>query len=255
MPTSTVTIDLGPAGRHAVEPGVWSLVVQRARAKGLDPRAVLAVWLGEGGIRFSGNDGDYTAPGNPSSFGPPQLHEGGALPAQYNGNDAAARAFANSPAGIDYALDQIAKVAKGLTGPAAVDAIVRRFERPRDPDASSANARARYERLGAVTLPATLTDTPAATPLDGTTPVALFPFPGGSLPSNPEAPGVVGGAVADAIGGPLLTGVAYAGLTLAGLTLIVVGLLRALGTSPLELARNRAARTAYDRQLDDEIPF
>ena len=253
MPASVVTLDLGAAGRHTVDPAVWGLVVQRARAKGLDPRAVLAVWLGEGGIRFSGNDGDFTAPGNPSSFGPAQLHDGGALPARFSGNDPAARAFANSPAGIDYALDQVAKVAKGLTGPAAVDAIVRRFERPANPDASSANARARYERLGAVTLPATLTDTPAAVPLEGTaTPVSILgPIPGGTLP--PALEGAEN--VASGISGPILTGVAYAGLTFAGLALIVVGLLRALGTSPLELARGRAARRAYDAQLDAEIPF
>lgn len=249
MPAS-VTLDLGPAGEHRVDPSVWGLVVTKAREKGLDPVAVLAVWLGEGGIRFTGNDGDFTAPGNPSSFGPAQLHDGGALPVRYSGNDAAARAFANSPAGIDYALDQIAKVAKGLTGPAAVDAIVRKFEKPRDPDASVANATARYQRLGATTLPTSLT-------ANGTTEPALwlptFPFPGGSGPA--EKPAQVIDDLFGDLWGKILGGLAYAGLTLAGLALVVIGLMRALGTSPLEIQRGRQAQAAYDRQLDDEIPF
>lgn len=252
MPAS-VTLELGPAGTHRVDPAVWGLVTTEARRRRLDPRAVLAVWLGEGGIRFEGNDGDYTAPGNPSSFGPPQLHDGGALPVRYSGNDPAARAFANSPAGIGYALDLIAKVAAGLEGDAAIDAIVRRFEKPRDPDASIANAQARYQRLGVVTLPASLEGPVTASPLDGTAqPVSIIgPIPGGTLP--PALEGAEN--VASGIGGAVLTGVAYAGLTFAGLALVVIGLLRALGTSPAELARGRAEQRRYRQELDEEIPF
>lgn len=244
MAAELVTIDLGPAGEHSVSPAFWDLIVRESRARRLDPFAVIAVWLGEGGIRPGGR-GDYQG-GRPTSFGPAQLHEGGALPSRFDGNPAAAGAFADSPAGIRYALDGIAKVAAGLTGGAAIDAIVRKFEKPARPDTSIANATERYRRLSTVQLPATG---------DGTTPVGLpiptFPYPGGSLPSNPEAPGVVG----EWVGDKLLTGVAYAGLTLAGLTLMVLGLLRALGTSPLELARGRAATRAYNAKLDDEIPF
>lgn len=45
-----------------------------------------------------------------------------------------------SPAGINYMLDGIAKVSRGLSGQAAVDAIVRKFERPANPDAEVAKA-------------------------------------------------------------------------------------------------------------------
>lgn len=45
-----------------------------------------------------------------------------------------------SPQGISYMLDGIARVSRGLTGRAAVDAIVRRFERPANPDAEVAKA-------------------------------------------------------------------------------------------------------------------
>jgi hypothetical protein len=95
----------------------------RARALGLDPNAILAVGSAEGG--FSGTIGDQG-----TSFGPFQLHVGGELPAGLSGQ--AAQAFANSPAGIDYALGKIAGVAKGLIGLDAVQAIVTKFEKPAD---------------------------------------------------------------------------------------------------------------------------
>lgn len=112
---------------------VRSLIVQYARKHGVDPRAALAVARGEGGIRY-GAVGDQG-----TSFGPFQLHVGGALP---RGRDAA---WANSPAGLEYAIRKMAESgARGLTGAEAINAIVRRFERPADPDASVANAIERY---------------------------------------------------------------------------------------------------------------
>lgn len=88
----------------------------------LDPRAVMAVSRVESGGRRNavGDQG--------TSYGPFQLHRGGALP---RGRDAA---WAGSNAGIDYALRQMSQYAGGLKGKAAVDAIVRRFERPADPN-------------------------------------------------------------------------------------------------------------------------
>src|SRR5499427_10888405 len=94
-----------------------------ANFPGLDPRAVMAVSAQEG---LGGGIGDYG-----TSFGPFQLHWGGAYPSfAPQGNPQAAQAWAWSPAGIDYALGQIQSVAGGLQGAPAVTNIVSRFERP-----------------------------------------------------------------------------------------------------------------------------
>lgn len=119
----------------SVDPAVYAAIVQIANRHGLDPAAVLAVAAGEGGIRY-GAVGD-----NGTSFGPFQLHVGGALPAD---KDAA---WANSPEGLDYAIRKMAEVgARGLTGAPAIDTIVRKFERPYDPDSSVRNAVGRYSQ-------------------------------------------------------------------------------------------------------------
>lgn len=95
--------------------------------RGLDPNAVLAVATVEGG--FSGSIGD-----SGTSYGPFQLHVGGALPAGKTNT------WARSTAGINYALDKIAGVAKGLTGRDAINAIVTKFERPAAPQAEVSKA-------------------------------------------------------------------------------------------------------------------
>jgi hypothetical protein len=102
-------------------------VKQVAPQLGLDPAAVLAVASAEG---IGGGIGDQG-----TSFGPWQLHYGGALPSSvYQGpNSAATQAWAWSQEGVDYALEGIAAKAHGLTGADAVSAIVTQFERPRDP--------------------------------------------------------------------------------------------------------------------------
>jgi hypothetical protein len=53
-----------------------------------------------------------------------------------------------SPQGINYALDRIAKVARGKQGRGAIDAIVRQFERPASPDAEVQKAFGRYGKVG-----------------------------------------------------------------------------------------------------------
>lgn len=111
-----------------------SYITQRAQQYGLDPAAVLAVASQEG---LGGGIGD-----SGTSFGPWQLHQGGALPASID--LASAHQWAWSPEGIDYALRKMASVAKGLRGQAAIDAIVRRFERPADPDSEVAGAIGAY---------------------------------------------------------------------------------------------------------------
>lgn len=100
-------------------------VVKRSPQYRLDPNAVIAVAIQEG---LSGHVGD-----NGTSFGPWQLHQGGAYPASAPQTPDAANAWAWSPAGVDYALGRMSTVAGGLRGPAAVHAIVYRFERPSDP--------------------------------------------------------------------------------------------------------------------------
>jgi hypothetical protein len=108
-----------------------------AQLRNLDPRAVLAVASQEG---LGGGIGD-----NGSSFGPWQLHIGGALPKSVAAKGAQyAQAWAWSPPGINYALDQIAKVAGGLTGDAAIQAIVSHFERPLKPGSEIAGAERGY---------------------------------------------------------------------------------------------------------------
>lgn len=106
-------------------PNVSQQIAQGAKARDLDPAAVLAVASREG---LSGKIGD-----GGTSFGPFQLHIGGALPAAIGAlGPVKAQAWAMSPVGLNYALDHIATVAKGLKGSQAVVAIVSRFERPRD---------------------------------------------------------------------------------------------------------------------------
>jgi len=106
----------------SVDPQLWALIQRFAqRHPGFDPQAAAAVSIAEGGGRF-GAVGD-----NGSSYGPWQLHVGGALPA---GRGAA---WANSPAGVNYALSRMYAVSRGLRGRAAVAAIVNRFERPAAP--------------------------------------------------------------------------------------------------------------------------
>jgi len=115
-------------------PPVKQLIIQKARKYGVDPAAAIAVARGEGGLRW-GAVGDQG-----TSHGPFQLRVGGANP--YTGERA--RRFANSAAGVDYAIRKMAESgARGLKGEAAVNAIVRRFERPADPDTSVRNAVAR----------------------------------------------------------------------------------------------------------------
>jgi murein DD-endopeptidase MepM/ murein hydrolase activator NlpD len=107
-----------------------------SRQRGVDPRAVLAVARQEG---LGGGIGDQG-----TSFGPFQLHYGGAYPAHAPRGQQASQAWAWSPAGLSYALDRIAGVSKGLQGRNAISAIVNRFERPANPAAEIGKALAAY---------------------------------------------------------------------------------------------------------------
>ena len=114
-------------------------VIAGARSRNLDPAAVIAVWLHEDA---SGAPGD-----NNTSFGPWQLHAGGALPqVVWAQGPTYAQNWANSPAGIDYALNAIANVAKGQTGTQAISSIVNNFEHPLNPQAEVSSADSNYSK-------------------------------------------------------------------------------------------------------------
>ena len=133
--STTSTVSTG--GSSAVTgsgKGAWSKQIRQLSKKyGLDPHAVLAVASVEG---LSGGVGDAG-----TSFGPFQLHVGGALPKGKN------KAWAESPAGLEYAIRKIAGVAKGLKGEAAIRAIVTKFERPANPSGEIKKARSRYGKV------------------------------------------------------------------------------------------------------------
>ena len=164
-----------PDPRAASQGGsVAQLIAARAAQVGVDPRAALAVAAQEG---LGGGIGDYG-----TSFGPFQLHYGGAYPSWApRGSQQLSQTWAQSPAGINYALGRIASVARGLTGRPAVEAIVRRFERPADPTGEVTRAWAGYAG----------TDVPAAAGATaGTAATALPP---------PAKPGPLPPAVRDAL--------------------------------------------------------
>jgi hypothetical protein len=114
-------------------PSLEELVHRWAPVYKVDPLAALKVSRVEGGGKW-GAVGDQG-----TSFGPWQLHIGGAMPAQY-ATPSAAAAFANSEEGVKYVLSHMGRVAGGLTGNEAIAAIVRKFERPADPEGEIARA-------------------------------------------------------------------------------------------------------------------
>jgi len=122
---------------------VTGLITTLSQGLGLDPAAVLAVARGEGGLVNRPGTQDIGDLAGGGSYGPFQMYAQGALPKRLRGNRAAADAWAWSPAGIQYALTQISKVARGRKGRDAVVNIIRRFERPADPGSSIQAALAR----------------------------------------------------------------------------------------------------------------
>lgn len=114
-------------------------VYQQAPRHQLDPAAVMAVAAQEG---LGGGIGDQG-----TSFGPWQLHEGGALPAkQFRGAYSQdTNAWAWSPQGVDYVLSRMAASgARGQQGFQAISTIVSNFERPANPSGEITRAQAAY---------------------------------------------------------------------------------------------------------------
>ena len=135
-----------------------NLIRTLALRRNLDPRAVLSVAGKEG---LGGGIGDAG-----TSFGPFQLHLGGAFPSGIQGNK---QAWAWSPAGISYALNRIASVASGLRGRAAVENIISRFERPANPGREIAGALADYGTGASAGIPAGGASIGSVSPLLGST--------------------------------------------------------------------------------------
>lgn len=122
--------------------GVIAYVQQKARDFGLDPAAVLAVANQEGLNTDPGSH--WQLPGEKNiSFGPPSWYGNGAgadIIAKH-GDDAARWSW--TPEGIDYWLGQVQGAARGLVGDDAVEAIVNKFERPREDLAAGEIAKAK----------------------------------------------------------------------------------------------------------------
>lgn len=125
---STSPVHLAP-GRSLA-----SYVYTAAPRYGIDPAAALAVSTQEGG---GGGIGDFG-----TSFGPWQLHYGGALPSGvYHGPySPVTQAWAWSTTGVSYALEHMGGVCRGLRSYAAVSCIVARFERSARVPAETAGA-------------------------------------------------------------------------------------------------------------------
>jgi hypothetical protein len=115
---------------------------------GLDPRAVLSVARGEGGLVNRPGTADIGDLAGGGSYGPFQLYAQGALPARFRGRQAQADSWAWSPQGIRYALSKMAPYARGRTGADAIRQIITKFERPADPQRSIQNAIARLASSG-----------------------------------------------------------------------------------------------------------
>jgi hypothetical protein len=112
-------------------------ILNESLAKGAsDIKAILSVVQVEGGL-VPAPPGDHG-----TSFGPFQLHKGGALPAAHYGD---AQAWAWSKEGIDYAVDRAVAAEHGATGHAAITNIVSGFEHPANPTAEIAKASAYYD--------------------------------------------------------------------------------------------------------------
>lgn len=159
-------------------PWLQAEIVRDSKKVGVDPVAALSVAETEGGFGPPpGNIGD-----SGTSFGPFQLHRGGALPSSVS--DPAN--WANTQEGVGYAIQQIAGVAGGESGWPAVRDIVYKFERPADPGAEAAKAWGLYPLFQQEPLVQDPSQFPASQvpPVTGTT-------TGSSVPSGTPAPGGV----------------------------------------------------------------
>ena len=137
---AAATFHAATAGPIHIAPGrsFENYVYQVAPRYHVDPAAELAISTQEGA---GGGIGD-----NGTSFGPNQLHAGGALPMSvyYGPYSERTQSWAWSSTGINYVLHQEEELCGGLTGYAAVKCIAYRFERSINPARETAGAWANY---------------------------------------------------------------------------------------------------------------
>lgn len=113
--------------------GVIQYVGENAAKYGLDPAAVLSVANHEGLNTAPGSTWNLSGEGG-FNFGPPSWYTGaGAAGATILGQHGQSSAsWSWTPAGLDYWLQQVSAAASGLSGTAAIAAIVHKFERPKE---------------------------------------------------------------------------------------------------------------------------
>jgi len=218
-------------------------IEQAAAAAGLNPdqtKAALAVSAHEG-ITLPAEVGD-----GGTSFGPWQLHAGGQLPAEIWGHGPDySQQWANSPAGIDYALAGIRKAVGSSTGASAVHAIVYGFEKPKDPATETLTATQTYLQGGGPGLDQAGVNA-AGLGVPGTQQTPGTSAPATSTTQDVSLTSGLFGGVENAFvrGGEILLGVILIGMSLAGIYLAL-----AKGkTSPLALLQAPAgAAGAADR--------
>jgi hypothetical protein len=169
------------AGGSGGSSNVVALIRQYAARYSLDPRAELAI-AGQEGI--GGGIGD-----NGTSFGPFQLHIGGKFPASIGGTAAQKEAWAMSSAGIGYAMASQARMAGGLTGRAAVNALAN-WEGSSNIAGEAARAWATYDQGGYLPVGASIAvnktghPEPVGKAIGGNTYVVNVNMPPGLLVSN-----------------------------------------------------------------------
>lgn len=152
-----------------------------ARQRGLDPQAVLAVARTEG---LGGGIGD-----GGHAFGPFQLNDaGGVITGKFPGQSQdQVQQWAWSPSGVNYALAGIQKVAGGLQGAPAINAIVHGFERPADQPSEISKALSYYGGGAPSSSPVPLAAGAAPSVPSATGPVQAAPAPA-ALPQGAPAP-------------------------------------------------------------------
>lgn len=142
-------------------------------ARNLDDLAVFANAMREGLHGGIGDDG--------TSFGPWNMHQGGALPKKYWTRppyDPATQAWTWTRQGIDYALDGMVKGgAAGKRGHNAVEAIVRGFEKPANIGGEIVIRNDYYDQLAKLGDPYALLASQAAGPTGGGAAAAPAPAP------------------------------------------------------------------------------
>jgi len=225
-------------------------VEQVAPKYGLDPAAVLAVAHQEG---LGGGIGD-----SGTSFGPFQLHAGGALPQEeYQGAySPETQHWSWSPEGVDYALAQMQAHASGLSGAAAIEAIVTQFERPANPTKEIQGAEQAYPQFagGASDLGFTSTGLDLGPKMRGQTPtgVATVEGLGGKLLSPVEDVVFRGllilGGLAFALIGIVLLVRAFTGQTIVKQA---AGVVAAVETGGLSAGVRRGASSSAPRRKGD----